>query len=211
MLFPPSLDFRTSSRISEAWQLTGNFRCGSWSRADYAPPALDTRNFHQSRQASERRAEIRRLMLAVTNPTCFHITTFSDTAPTLLDPRFCKRNRGLPPRCKDGNWSTRRPYWQDNKTSGVASFGRGGRRGRNKPVRHASARPRGVPLAMMASALSRDLRSLRAARARFFLPGILYFRLELASLILPWNPVPRITVDVHEVPGPSYLQFCKSR
>jgi hypothetical protein len=35
-------------------------------------------------------------MLAVTNPTCGRITTFSDTAPTLLGPRFCKRNRALP-------------------------------------------------------------------------------------------------------------------
>jgi hypothetical protein len=34
-------------------------------------------------------------------------------------------------------------------------------------VRHATARPKGVPLAMMPSALSRDTQNLRAARARF--------------------------------------------
>jgi hypothetical protein len=99
-----------------------------------------------------------------------------------------------------------------NKTSGLASFGRGARR---EEASEACVRSILGCAVRMASALSRDTQSLRAALVFFiYLQEFFYFhplRLELASRIVPRNTVQQISLDVHEMPGSVSSQFCKSR
>ena len=131
------------------WQLTDNFRFESLSRAEYAPPPLDTRNFPPEQAAPGRAAEFRRL-----------------TRPQILQPQ----SRCYAPGAKTASGAEGACLFVQRATSfGTGVFRSGVPRGGNKPAGHAYAESKGVRRSMMALALSRDAHSFSAARFRFFI------------------------------------------
>jgi hypothetical protein len=121
----------TSERHREqarVWQLTENYRFGSLPRAEYAPPALDTRNFPPEQAGPREDSGVPTAHSCRDEPHLLpHNHLFGHcSVPPPSAPDFATAIGVLPARCKNGTWGVRRPrLCNGQQTSGLAAFGRG--------------------------------------------------------------------------------------